>query len=284
MSSPPAIEMSSWNRGATAVVPMPKFLWMSEVTAHAAGGWKEHRHEHYELIACTHGTYHSRLNGQDLALTSGQVLVVKPGDWHADLLRPPCRYVAVNLALPGVGPASPMIFHAEVGVEDQIQRRADPGFFLILEHLRSACSTRPGAAVQDAIMAEGWRLLLAAMPPRVLAPAFVPRRRDADFSQRLEAVFAQVHRDPPGVPALAEAMGLGVAAFVNRCRLATGLTPAKALTRFRLERALERIQLGDASVQQVAEDLGFASPFHFSRAFKRCFGVAPSRLGLIPSG
>ena len=39
---------------------------------------------------------------------------------------------------------------------------------------------------------------------------------------------------------------------------------------------MNMLQSPNASVKQVAYELGFGDPFHFSRAFKRVFGMSPS--------
>jgi AraC family transcriptional regulator of arabinose operon len=41
--------------------------------------------------------------------------------------------------------------------------------------------------------------------------------------------------------------------------------------------AAERLLAQDASIGRVAEELGFSDPFHFSRVFKKVFGVPPGQ-------
>jgi AraC-like DNA-binding protein len=45
--------------------------------------------------------------------------------------------------------------------------------------------------------------------------------------------------------------------------------------RLKMNLAAERLQQPGTLVKQVAERAGFDDPFHFSRAFKSVFGVAP---------
>jgi len=40
--------------------------------------------------------------------------------------------------------------------------------------------------------------------------------------------------------------------------------------------AAQRLQKPEVLVKQVAYELGFTDPFHFSRAFKRVFGLSPA--------
>ncbi len=52
-------------------------------------------------------------------------------------------------------------------------------------------------------------------------------------------------------------------------------TPHQFLMRRKMHLAAERLQQPDILVKQVAAQLGFCDPFHFSRAFKRVFGLSP---------
>ena len=52
-------------------------------------------------------------------------------------------------------------------------------------------------------------------------------------------------------------------------------TPYQFLLRLKMNLAAERLQQPGVLVKQVAEEAGFADPFHFSRAFKRVFGLSP---------
>ena len=52
-------------------------------------------------------------------------------------------------------------------------------------------------------------------------------------------------------------------------------TPYQFLLRLKMNRAAERLQLPGALVKQVAEESGYADPFHFSRVFKGVLGLSP---------
>lgn len=52
-------------------------------------------------------------------------------------------------------------------------------------------------------------------------------------------------------------------------------SPYQYLLRLKMHAAAERLQKPGALVKQVAEQIGFNDPFHFSRAFKGVFGRSP---------
>jgi len=53
-------------------------------------------------------------------------------------------------------------------------------------------------------------------------------------------------------------------------------SPYQYLLRLKMNYAAERLQQPDTLVKQVAEEAGFADPFHFSRVFTSQFGLSPT--------
>jgi AraC-like DNA-binding protein/quercetin dioxygenase-like cupin family protein len=53
-------------------------------------------------------------------------------------------------------------------------------------------------------------------------------------------------------------------------------SPCQFLLRLKMNYAAQRLQQPDALVKKVAEEAGFADPFHFSRVFTSIFGLSPS--------
>lgn len=91
---------------------------------------------------------------------------------------------------------------------------------------------------------------------------------------------------------LAQATDYSVHALSRQCQVSvrqlerffrkrTGQSPHCWLNRLRQERAL-RLLVGGSLVKEAAFGLGYKSVAHFSREFKRQYGVSPSQRGLIP--
>jgi AraC-like DNA-binding protein len=59
-------------------------------------------------------------------------------------------------------------------------------------------------------------------------------------------------------------------------RNATGDSPTRIIQRFLINRA-KSLMVGGMTVSQVAEELGFEYPQHFTRYFKKHEGMTPSR-------
>src|ERR1700726_3257154 len=58
----------------------------------------------------------------------------------------------------------------------------------------------------------------------------------------------------------------------------TGMTPAKAIERLRLETSRERVESGSEPIERVAARTGFGDPERMRRAFIRAFGQPPQAL------
>jgi len=52
-------------------------------------------------------------------------------------------------------------------------------------------------------------------------------------------------------------------------------TPLQLLTRLKMGKAADLLSNRDLLIKQVAEEVGFSDPYHFSRVFKRVYGIPP---------
>ena len=97
---------------------------------------------------------------------------------------------------------------------------------------------------------------------------------DATFDE-LHAWMQRNLRSNLAVPALAGQAGMSERSFLRRYRQVTGITPARAVERMRVEAA--RQALGDTmlSMKRVARDCGFGSEETMRRSFMRILAVPP---------
>ena len=77
------------------------------------------------------------------------------------------------------------------------------------------------------------------------------------------------------IVAWSAACGLNADYFSRLFKAHTGMPPKTWLIEARLQRASRLLASPDATVEEVAERCGFNCPFHFSRSFKRRFGLPP---------
>ncbi|MGH7989926.1 MAG: helix-turn-helix domain-containing protein, partial [Limisphaerales bacterium] len=82
---------------------------------------------------------------------------------------------------------------------------------------------------------------------------------------------------PLQVPALAAQANISPSHFFALFKHRTGCAPIDYFTRLRMECACRLLDSTSSSVQEIADALGYADPFYFSRVFKSVNRVAPSK-------
>ena len=105
-----------------------------------------------------------------------------------------------------------------------------------------------------------------------------PRWYRASADPRLGAALQAMHENtahPWTVPELAAISGLSRAAFARAFRDALGQAPMQYLTEWRMTLAREHLRDNDLTQAQIADAIGYGSPFAFAAAFHRHHGVPP---------
>lgn len=107
-------------------------------------------------------------------------------------------------------------------------------------------------------------------------PARVSRERlPAHSLRRLCEYIEHSLADDLDVTAMAEVANLSPAHFARAFASTVGMTPFRYVMSRRLARAYELLEHTRRSVLDIALDVGFRSPSHFTSRFHREFGVVP---------
>jgi AraC-like DNA-binding protein len=137
--------------------------------------------------------------------------------------------------------------------------------------------------VSDALDNEETALaLLCDCAARAYEGAGVERRRSQRWREfaAVQHVRASIARQPARATSLREMASTVSMSPFQLCRAfsrVSGETLSGYRTRLRLLSSLERVRAGE-DLTTVAIELGFSSHSHFTAAFRRAFGAAPSRL------
>jgi AraC-like DNA-binding protein len=110
-----------------------------------------------------------------------------------------------------------------------------------------------------------------AAPPGSIDPqAFATYMRCKQYIEERWAELATIEQ-------AAQACDLDVAYVCRLFRRFDHQSPYQYLMSLRMSDAVDRLRMSGTTVKRVAEDMGFADQFHFSRAFKRVFGLSPGQ-------
>jgi AraC-like DNA-binding protein/mannose-6-phosphate isomerase-like protein (cupin superfamily) len=159
------------------------------------------------------------------------------------------------------------------------RRGVDAWVRTILDFLKRESAKRlPGAEAvitrfADILFIEALRLHFASADSD--APSLSVALRDPAIG----AVLGLLHRHPESdwsLEALSRRCGMSRTAFATRFAELVGEPPMRYLTRCRVNQAAKLLRGNSATVQQVAERVGYDSELGFSRAFKRVLGMSPA--------
>ena len=121
-------------------------------------------------------------------------------------------------------------------------------------------------------------LLVLAIRSDFQHSAAAPRWFRAAADPRLGAALQAMHHDaahPWTVPELAAISNLSRAAFARAFHTALGQAPMQYLTDWRMTLAREHLRADELSLAQIADAVGYRSPFAFAAAFRRHHGRPP---------
>ena len=142
----------------------------------------------------------------------------------------------------------------------------------------AAASTPGGLAMVEAVTAAVGHLLVRHAGIEQRRPARILGGLSAVAKRRvLELIHAALDARLT-IETLAGEAGLSPAHFARAFRESLGQPPHQYLLALRLERARRLLETTHASLSDVAQRAGFADQAHFTRLFKRAFGVTPGAM------
>lgn len=99
---------------------------------------------------------------------------------------------------------------------------------------------------------------------------------DPQVGRALAAIHHNI-TSPWSADSLAKEVSMSRSAFVDRFTTLVGMPPIRYLTLWRLQAAKRILRETSKTIAQLAQEVGYGSDEAFSRAFKREFGLSPSR-------
>src|SRR4030095_7571781 len=238
-----------------------------------------------DLVIFPHGNSHVIGNGRHIApIDSGkevgrilaQKLRVIQGGGGGDITRFVCGYLAFESQLSDVllGCLPPVM---KVNIRSDVRGQW-------LEHsikfaVSEAASAHPGgdavlARLSEVLFVETLRRYIDLLPKE--QTGWLSGVRDSEVGKAL----ALMHREPANewtIADLAKQVGTSRSVLAERFRHYLGEPPMTYLTRWRLLLGARLLTSGNASVAEIAADVGYESEPAFNRAFKREFGLPPAR-------
>lgn len=100
---------------------------------------------------------------------------------------------------------------------------------------------------------------------------------DRRIETAIQIIHRELHRNLP-IGELASEVRLSPWHFIHLFKSQTAVTPKQYILQLRMKRAESLLDNSFLSVKEIAADVGFADRSHFSREFKRYWGMTPSEI------
>jgi len=149
--------------------------------------------------------------------------------------------------------------------------------------LEKSSATANSSRQNSTLELDAWAVLIG---ERLLqrAPAFVNRlqssKKNGLSDRQVAIVFEWVEenlREENSIKLLASLSGVSPYHFSRSFKLATGKSPHQYVLSRRMAKACELLEKSNASIAQVAYQVGFSSQAHMTDVFKRKLGVTPAQ-------
>ncbi|MDQ7981832.1 AraC family transcriptional regulator [Paraburkholderia sp. SARCC-3016] len=236
-----------------------------------------HWHDAYTIPVIEAGAETYQYRGSRYVAEAGSVPVINPGElhtgsrameegWRYRVLYAPIDYLR-QLAEDIAGRAQPLPwFDAEVIRDLDLAQR--------LSHAHRLLEANSDALAAHAAMLDALSTLLVRYGrTRPDAPqAAIGDKRVSTMQELLRSALAE----PVTLAELADAVALSPFHAARLFTRATGLAPHAWRNQVRLQRSLAPLRAG-VPVTEVAAASGFTDQSHFTRHFRRMFGVPPGR-------
>lgn len=225
-----------------------------------------------ELTYVDQGELHSVVDGQDLLLKQGDLVIYGPNQWHmqyADIGIAP-RFVTISFEVDGVDftPLLERKFSAPQQVASLLQS-------MLREQEKMDCFST------DIIVSQLTLLLLYLLRESVKPTGSkakntnVVQNENEIIRQAQQYVAAHI-REKLSVPMVAGQVGVSASYLTVLFHKNLQISPGEYIRRIKLQESKQMIRENNLNFTQIASALQYSTVHHFSRQFKEKFGITPT--------
>jgi AraC family transcriptional regulator len=267
--------MSARSRHVLVTMGSPSFHHVHAPSVDVVAAWfpphrrlHSHTHAHAVFGVMLDGGFRTRILGRDVDYLASGAWTEPAEERHANSAGDHGARVLVVQPNPG---------DAELARE--CRRLLDDVVYLQSAELRAdAARLAAECALQDdlsSFVAEGTALAMLARAARLYRS-----RRHREREPRwlpLAVDYLHAHAlDHVALGEVARTVGVHPSRLAHEFRARLGASPGEYVRRLRLEWAAGRLRDGESSIAEIALRAGFYDQSHFSRMFRRHYGIAPA--------
>ena len=266
---PPVAGTEVCPRLTAALQPMQIFTCLSQ-QAEDGFYFAGEQHLPMELVWLKKGILHNYCGGEDIVLQAKELLLIPSDQWHIQYAEDSVQFLTISFLWEGRD------FCGLTGMPLKVSHQGERYLTAIEEELREQ------KADKDEYMHAALKLLLIQLRRQREAAPTVYRSSPASeqmhrqiIDQAMQAVSANI-RGRYSVPELASAVNVSQTHLTNLFQMYLGMSPAKYITRIRIEECKRLLSSGELSVGEIAEMMGYSSIPHFCKQFRQWTGSSPA--------
>lgn len=245
-------------------------------------GSTTHCHDFYEMMYVLDGTAQHRINGENHPMQAGDLIFIRPDDYHAMRGKGTGRVFFINIAYPirswegfqrmwgleipsGAGQAQPPVARVPASQQEECAQ--------VFHRALRAYHEAPTPAVARMELCSFWANslphLLRDDPAPLVSDAMPSWLSDACAKMQAEANLRA------GLPRFIEVSHVSSAHLSRTLKAHCGQTPTEFINEIRLKRAATLLATTPNEIIQIAYDCGFENLSYFYRRFRSKFGKPP---------
>ncbi|MCM1190164.1 MAG: AraC family transcriptional regulator [bacterium] len=249
------------------------------------GSYRSHDHIEMSFVLSGEGKY--RFEDGIVSVQEGDLIVINPGEKHQALACPEAELPATEFF---VGVTDVRI----AGLRENTLPVKGGGHVLhtageLRQRLFKICASMEA---ENAVCRQGRYFMLKAylmqMILLIVREQCEPVQRPKGYSfesvnkkyvvEQIVSYFEDHYSEKISLDQIAENMYLSPFYISKIFKSETGDAPIRHLINIRLEKARETLENGwEGSIQEVAASVGYDDAYHFSKLFKKRYGISPSQ-------
>lgn len=236
-----------------------------------------HAHPHaHVLIKVDGGDGAYQVDGSSCPITDDQMVLINPWVPHAnwrDVSDPPITILALYLETGWLDRCGSVLGRRPF---DRQSAAVAPPLRALVARIAATIADAATPTAEEDLESDILGLLrqvLAANSSASLT-SLAERTVDHRIRKAINLMRTEPAR-PKDLDKLAHAVGLSRSRFFEQFSVSTGMTPNVYSDTLRVEYAIEQLIGSDRPAGDIALDLGFSAPGHFSRFFKNKIGFTP---------
>ena len=229
-------------------------------------------HSMLELTYVDKGSLHSVVDGQDVLLKQGDMMIYGPNQWHV-------QYADVDVVTSFVT----ITFNLEgERLENLLDRKfSTPQRAMELLHQMLKERDEPDAYSEDMLISQLNQLLLVLLRQDGTAEQSKPRTGSAinsenEIIRRAQQYVGEHIREQLSVPIVARHADVSASYLTALFRKNLQISPGEYIRRIKLQESRQMIREGNLNFTEIAAALQYSTVHHFSRQFKEKFGITPT--------